>query len=107
MDRPTKEEVWIADQGVALLKFSQRQLLNENTAGEQGNTVSELTAANPDDIRELFQQTHMYVNMLKELLPMRRRLAELGRQLEKEGAIQLATGEDYAKAALAWVTRDI
>jgi len=43
-----------------------------------------------------------YISSLNKLIPMSQQLADLGRQLEQQGKLQVDFGDDYSKAALEY-----
>jgi hypothetical protein len=48
-------------------------------------------------------QSISLMSSLYQLIPMRTKLAELGMNLERQGKIKIAVGEDYADIALKYV----
>lgn len=64
------------------------------------------TVAEPDETLDPFaqriQRACLHAARLDRLLAMETSLADIGRQLEEKGLINVVIGDDYARAALAW-----
>ena len=89
-----------ADDVIGFLKLCQ-QLQSE----KEGVTrpAPEEYNRDEDPFADRICQAIGYTRQLQQLLPMAQQLNVLGRELERQGKIQVGIGEDYAQQALAYV----
>lgn len=96
----TLSHVAIADDIVALLKHCQ---VLQSEKEEVIRPAPEEYNRDVDPFADRIRQAIGYTRQLQHLLPMAQQLSALGRELERQGKIQVGVGEDYAQQALVYV----
>jgi len=90
------------EQGVELLKLCQ-QLQSEKDGVDRPEPGVIDRTKTLDEFAIRVSESVTYMTSLYTLLPLKMRLANLGRELEKQGKIRADFGDDYAQAALEYV----
>lgn len=90
------------EQGIELLKLCQRLQSEKDGVERPDPDVIDKTKT-LDEFAMSVGESITYMTSLYRLIPMMKRLAGLGRELERQGKIQVDYGEDYAQAALDFV----
>ena len=93
------------EQGVALLKLCQ-QLQSEKDGVDRPTPGVVDRSKTVDQFAMNVTKSISYMTSLLKLMPMQMRLADLDRELERQGKIAPDAGDDYAQAALEYALRE-
>ena len=91
------------EQGIDLLKLCQRLQSEKDGVRRPDVDVFVDKTKTLDEFAMRIFRAVTYMVSLRQLLPMKQRLGDLGRELERRGKISIAWGDDYAVAALNFV----
>jgi hypothetical protein len=101
MEKQVTHQIAI-EKGVGLLKLCQ-QLQSEKDGVDRPEPGIIDKTKTLDDFAKNIKEAITYLTSLYTLLPMQSGLADLGRELEKQGKIKPDYGDSYAQAALAFL----
>jgi hypothetical protein len=94
-----------SDRGVELLKLCLKMQCEKD--GVNRPEVFEIDKSKTlDQFRMDISEAVVNMTALKQLLPMMLKLSEIGRNLEKAEKIKVDYGDDYAEAALTFLTAE-
>lgn len=95
----------ISQQSIDLLRHCQHlQSEQDGIRRPEPGKVNVAADETLDDFAQQIQTACVYASMTDRLLAMQARLADLGRQLESRGQVEVPVGHDYADAALDWLS---